>query len=701
MKKPFKNPQYINLIANPLVLAIPVSIFIIFLFLPKTNNKYKVTLSQKEIANKKNSSTQFYDLDNDGNDELITSFHNNTKSMAAIKIITADGINYEQWNFNGYYSSVLGSFSCQDLNKDGFGEIYAIYYRADSVFFTGIQPYPNRKWIFKELFITKVWKRNKTIDYLTDFSDAADFNGDGIDELIFEIKAGFSRQPRSIYIFNPVNKEVISSPSVGAMIGQALIADLNKDDIPELYVGSSTPKNIPDTMSILLHDQSSWLMGYDQDLQWLFPPIENPFYPSGVEHIACVTDQDQNKYILWGIWNKEQNGDILKVYNSKGEMIKSFHPIQNFHNQYLSATINFDDRTYYLAGSDQSDFIFIDQELNLQRIPKLVNENIFLKKVDDIDKNGDLEYIFQTSNYDYIIYDKNLENPIKLETGILPHTTNYVFDGVKHHKDKAHQFFYKTDQYLYLYYYAFDPNYYLKYAYWILTYILITALFWFAQYAQRIQSRKKQKIEDTINALQMKTLKSQMDPHFMFNVLNGIGAKVRKGDKIESYDHIVRFSQLLRSLMKKVDRLEVSLEEELSFVKTYLELERFRFEENFAFEIEVDKQADLNTKIPRMLIQLLVENSIKHGLSPKPDLKTIHISVHKLADRVEVKIKDNGIGRQAAQEKTTDSGQGLKIIHQMIELYRKTTGSLIELHYEDLKSEDGTALGTLAVVGIL
>lgn len=700
MFKSHHKPEFINIIASPFVLAIPI-LLVILLFLPNPNHKYKLTLDNKERANKKNSATVFYDLDNDGNDERIISFHNNSKSMAALKVLSADGVNYEQWNMNGYFSYVQGSFACQDLNKDGYGEIYAIYYRADSVFLSAIQPYPGKEWILKEIFITKVWERDNAIDYMTDFSGAADFNGDGVDELVFVIKAGFSRQPRSIYIFNPKNNEIKSSPSVGAMPGQTLIADLNQDEVPELYVSSSTPANIPDTMPILLHDYSSWLMGYNQDFKWLFPPIENPFYPSGVYHIASITGQDGSKYILWGIWNTDQDGDILKIYNSKGEMIKSFLPIKNFHKQYLSTTINFKNKTYYLAGSDPMDFIFVDQNLDLYRIPKLVDEIIFLKAVDDINKDGDLEYVFQTNEFNYIIFDKELKNPIKLETGILPFSTEFIFDGIKHNNDKPHQFFYKTDQYIQLYSYEFDPYYYLKYPLWLLLYLLVAGVLGLTQYFQRLQTKKRITIENTINQLQMKVLKTQMDPHFMFNVLNGIAAKVRKGEKVESYNHIVRFSQLLRALMRRVNKLDVSLEDELNFVRNYLELEKFRFEESFEYQFEIDPKVDSFMRIPRMLIQLLVENSIKHGLSPKADLKTIEIQAKQLENRIEIRVKDNGVGREAAKEKSTDSGNGLQIIKEMIRLYKKTTGTELQLHYQDLEDKKGKALGTLAVVSIL
>lgn len=699
MKNPLKINQFINIIANPFVLAIPVSIFIIFLFLPNTNSKYKVTLAHQESADKKHCSTQFFDLDKDGNDERIISFHNIAKGKAAIKVLTSDGNTFEQWNMNGQYKYNNSSTSCFDLNKDGLGEIYSIYYRADSVFLSVIQPYPHKQWIIKEKFITTIWKRNGEIDYTSTFCQAYDIDNDGIDELIFRINAGFSQQPRSLFIFYYHEQKIEHSPSYGAYLVTPLITDLDKDGAVEFYLSTSTPNNIPDTMGIPYSDYSSWMMAFDSKLHLKFEPKEIKG-KSGFIPLFEIDRENDSNLLLANYWQSDKKEDHVILFNQNGEVVKSFLPINSLTHNLLNTTFRIDDQLLYFIGSDESDFIFLNQDLELQRIAKPIKEKQYLYFVDDLNKDGRMEYIFSTNDYNYIIYDQHLKNPVKLKTGIQPFDNTFVYSGIKHNKNIHHQFFYKTDRYLYLYNYEADPNYYFKYFYWILAYILIAVLFWIAQYAQRIRTRKKQKIEETINTLQMKTLKSQMDPHFMFNVLNGIASKVRKGDKIESYDHIVRFSHLLRSLMKKVDKLEVSLEEELKFIKTYLELEKFRFDENFDFKIDIEDQADLNTKIPRMLIQLLVENAIKHGLSPKPDLKAIHISVHKLTDRIEVKIKDNGIGRQAAQEKTTDSGQGLKIIDQMIGLYKKTTGNRIELHYQDLKGEDGAALGTLVVVSL-
>jgi len=92
----------LNIVASPFFLAIPVSILII-IFLPNPSSKYKIELVSKSVANKKDSKLQFCDLNADGKDERIISFHNIVKGEAAIKVMTNDGINYDAWNFHGYF----------------------------------------------------------------------------------------------------------------------------------------------------------------------------------------------------------------------------------------------------------------------------------------------------------------------------------------------------------------------------------------------------------------------------------------------------------------------------------------------------------------------------------------------------------------------------------------------------------------------
>ncbi|WP_435262156.1 sensor histidine kinase [Tenacibaculum sp. nBUS_03] len=152
--------------------------------------------------------------------------------------------------------------------------------------------------------------------------------------------------------------------------------------------------------------------------------------------------------------------------------------------------------------------------------------------------------------------------------------------------------------------------------------------------------------------LQLKSLKAQMNPHFMFNALNSIQSLILKEDKHEAYSYLTKFASLIRENLQMSEKSFVYFEEELSLLKKYLELEKLRFRDNFEYEIKgIESIEDI--KIPSMIIQPFVENSIKHGLLHKvTGLKKV--SIHFYQEEVfKCVIIDNGIGIEKSKEINT------------------------------------------------
>lgn len=150
--------------------------------------------------------------------------------------------------------------------------------------------------------------------------------------------------------------------------------------------------------------------------------------------------------------------------------------------------------------------------------------------------------------------------------------------------------------------------------------------------------------------LQLKSLKAQMNPHFMFNAMNSIQNLVLKGDKNEAYNYLTKFSSMIRENLNMSEKSFVSFDEELSLLNKYLELEKLRFKNDFEYFIEgVNDGYDI--KIPAMIIQPFVENAIKHGLLHKMDgLKKIQIKFSQKNKILICIITDNGIGLKAAKK---------------------------------------------------
>ncbi len=172
-------------------------------------------------------------------------------------------------------------------------------------------------------------------------------------------------------------------------------------------------------------------------------------------------------------------------------------------------------------------------------------------------------------------------------------------------------------------------------------------LFWTLIYfsIHYFENYKKAEIESyiweaAVKDFELKTLKSQLNPHFMFNALNSIRALIEE-DPQSAQTAVTKLSNILRYSLK-MERIEtVPLEDEMKAVSDYLSLEKIRFEERLKFEMEISPDA-LNVEIPPMMIQTLVENGIKHGISKRTGGGEISICSSIKNSTLHIKIKNNG-----------------------------------------------------------
>lgn len=217
-----------------------------------------------------------------------------------------------------------------------------------------------------------------------------------------------------------------------------------------------------------------------------------------------------------------------------------------------------------------------------------------------------------------------------------------------------------------------------------------------------MNQRRKAKKEKEFIELQLKTIKSQIDPHFAFNAINTIASFIYSEKPDVTYDYFTRFARMIRNILEDNDKISRLLSEEVEFVKNYLDLQKMRFKEKFEYEINIDDNVPPGTTVPKMIIQTYAENAVKHGLMHRKSGGLLSINVRQTNSQLLVTIEDNGVGREKASQLNSDSThRGLKIMEQIIELYGKLYHTSINQKIEDLADEGGNSMGTRVILTIL
>ena len=226
--------------------------------------------------------------------------------------------------------------------------------------------------------------------------------------------------------------------------------------------------------------------------------------------------------------------------------------------------------------------------------------------------------------------------------------------------------------------------------------------------------RKKHEVEQKMFAVQkqifeleQKSLRLQMNPHFLFNSLNSIQSFVIENDTDKAIYYLSRFSQLMRLILNNSQQTFIVLQEELKVIKIYLDLERLRYDNIFNYTITID--ADIEEEfiaIPPMIIQPYLENAIIHGLINRKRDGELKIELKLLDNYILCIIQDNGIGREAALKIREQSGinhksSGMLITQERLDIINKKGKDQLSVNIIDLKSDDGIAKGTRIELMIL
>ena len=206
---------------------------------------------------------------------------------------------------------------------------------------------------------------------------------------------------------------------------------------------------------------------------------------------------------------------------------------------------------------------------------------------------------------------------------------------------------------------------------------------------------KQQKLAN--NLLALKSLRSQMNPHFIFNALNSVNSFIATNDERTANKYLSDFSKLMRAVLENSEEDFIPLQKEIQLIELYTKLEHFRFKDKFDYKISVEETIDIEAyKIPPMLLQPYIENAVWHGLRYKENKGILDIKIcKKQKDQIEITIADNGIGRKKSKALKTENqkkhnSKGLGNIKKRVTILNEMYKDKVDINIEDnqLNAED-------------
>ncbi|PQJ82964.1 hypothetical protein BTO16_04030 [Polaribacter glomeratus] len=240
----------------------------------------------------------------------------------------------------------------------------------------------------------------------------------------------------------------------------------------------------------------------------------------------------------------------------------------------------------------------------------------------------------------------------------------------------------------------------------LLLFFLILLVLTYKLNKKRIEKNANQKANQLqkLAENELYALRSQMNPHFVFNSLNSIQYYIANNEIEVSEKYLVKFSQLIRMFLSFSSEKNISLKEEIKLLSNYLEIETMRFGKGLQSEIYLDERLKLTTLIPSMLLQPIVENAVNHGVFHNNKKGTIKLAFNYIDKKTfKVLIEDDGVGFKRSKEIKLQSikkhsSRSTQILTDRIELLNASKEWLITHKIIDLSNSDATKSGTKVIL---
>ena len=219
--------------------------------------------------------------------------------------------------------------------------------------------------------------------------------------------------------------------------------------------------------------------------------------------------------------------------------------------------------------------------------------------------------------------------------------------------------------------------------------------------AVRKQERMRATHEKEILQLEAKALRSQMNPHFIFNCMNSIKSLIQKNENEKATGYLTIFSKLIRTIFQNSDKREITLYDEIETCRLYAELESMRFGNKLSYTFNVDEAIDLKSiTVPALILQPFIENAIWHGIMPKEEGGTLRVNISKKENKIFCIVEDDGIGREISMKNkfntsgTNHQSKGIRLTQSRLELNNLLNERNATVEIIDKTDENNKPCGT-------
>ena len=577
-----------------------------------------------------------------------------------------------------------------DYNGDGLSELFLFTHSGDTLWLNVLDPFAGSDQLIARKIIPGCRLFNGEAGYKITTGHLGDANGDGSLDFYFSIIAGFTLSPRRVYCYDIANDSLYDSPLAGAGPRSSFqCGDLDDDGTNEYWGKVNAFGNFGDSL-VPWSDMSSWLMVFSHDLQFEFEPLEFPAFRSAVD-ARVLTKEDGTKELV-----------VLRTYDGD---------IDSIHNEILLVSpqgkIRKREKLPFPIRPGTPVFYIRDQQIAIyDRQGKQYVYDGDLEPVDMLERDwfqkgftGMIEFPEGKKSLYYItsggwFYLTDLDHRILARLDLDISTTFVVKLSRVSTDDMQSGFHLKSTGFEQTLALEPNPGRYLVYLYWFAIFLFFLSFIYLVQIFQIRQERKRYEHEKQLRTLQLQSLKSQMNPHFIFNALNSISAMYMQGNSKKADRFLTSFSRMIREVVDSSDRVIVTLREEMDFVENYLELEKIRYGENFRFSFDIPEDCQ-DVELPSMCIHTFVENSVKHAFPDKLQTMQVEVIARKMDNMVKVQIRDNGIGFGNAGNPSGRTGRGMKIVSEIIRNYARASGRKIHYTYQNVGSGDQLVEGSL------